>query len=512
MICGLFFHWGLYAQIQNKHDLIEKNINKLILSNPNNAIEITQLLLNQPNLKEKEKAKLYFQIARAYKVKGEFSSSLQYLYHDAIYEKHMSDFDLKFIQIGKADILIELSFYNEANKIIKEIEESLVNIKDEESKFIVEALLNLEIGKILYKKGKYNEALQLLKPNLEKTSDNYPEFKMWGNVSLGKCYLKTNNIALSKKYFENALEITKNNDLGNSYIKLYIFNGLAAVAFKEKEYDKAIKLLSQSYSHAIVLNNILLQVETIEMLKENFLAKNDIQNYKLYSAKFTEISGKFDTLNQEAVNTVFNLISEEQESEFSRKESFYYNVEYALLTILILLFIYFAIRFWRQFQKTSRLQDIINYLQITRNNFLDKIPFKKEKPKKMLIPKDTEELILNKLKKFETSKKYTSKDISLAVLAGQFDTNTKYLSEVINSHYQVNFNTYINKLRVNYIIEKIKKDPNFMNYKVSYLAEFCGFSSHSSFATVFKSITGLSPITFIDLIKGEKENIKENEL
>ena len=67
--------------------------------------------------------------------------------------------------------------------------------------------------------------------------------------------------------------------------------------------------------------------------------------------------------------------------------------------------------------------------------------------------------ILNKLKRFESSKRFLNKDISLAVLAGQLESNTKYLSEIINTHYNVNFNTYINRLRINFIIEKLKTDP-----------------------------------------------------
>ena len=113
------------------------------------------------------------------------------------------------------------------------------------------------------------------------------------------------------------------------------------------------------------------------------------------------------------------------------------------------------------------------------------------------------------MKKFETTTKFTNKDLSLAVLAGQFDTNTKYLSEVINSNYNVNFNTYINRLRIHYIIQKLKTEPNFKSYKISYLAENSGFSSHSSFATVFKSITGISPVTFIELLKSENEKSEE---
>ena len=51
-----------------------------------------------------------------------------------------------------------------------------------------------------------------------------------------------------------------------------------------------------------------------------------------------------------------------------------------------------------------------------------------------------------------------------------------------------------------------------MNYKISYLAENCGFSSHSSFATVFKSITEISPVTFIELLRNEKKNSQADDL
>jgi YesN/AraC family two-component response regulator len=160
----------------------------------------------------------------------------------------------------------------------------------------------------------------------------------------------------------------------------------------------------------------------------------------------------------------------------------------------------------RSNQQKSRLAEIIKYLKITKRNFLTQTSeTHKQDPKKITIPKETEQLLLSKLKKFEKTTKFTNKDISLAVLAGQFDTNTKYLSEVINSNYNINFNTYINRLRINYIVQKLKTEPNYKSYKISYLAENSGFSSHSSFATVFKTITGISPVTFIELLKSENQ-------
>ena len=86
-------------------------------------------------------------------------------------------------------------------------------------------------------------------------------------------------------------------------------------------------------------------------------------------------------------------------------------------------------------------------------------------------------------------------------MAKQLDTNTKYISEIIHTHKNKNFNTYINELRINHIIQLMKEDKKYLNYKVSYLAEESGFSSHSAFTVVFKSITGITPKQFISFLK-----------
>lgn len=132
----------------------------------------------------------------------------------------------------------------------------------------------------------------------------------------------------------------------------------------------------------------------------------------------------------------------------------------------------------------------------------------KELPKSLNIPKETESLLANKLKQFENTKLFVQQDMSLATLASHFDTNTKYLSEIINTHKNKNFNSYINELRINYIIDKLKNNSVYSQYKISYLAEESGFSSHSTFATVFKSVTGIPPTTFIDMLKTTKNTTK----
>lgn len=130
----------------------------------------------------------------------------------------------------------------------------------------------------------------------------------------------------------------------------------------------------------------------------------------------------------------------------------------------------------------------------------------KETKRASLLSPEKEEELLQKLRDFEKSKLFLGKQISLPFLAAELDTNIKYLSEVIKKYKDKNFNAYINDLRIQYIVNLLKTDSSYLNYKVSYLAEITGFSSHSAFTSIFKSITGMSPNDFIQQISASKKS------
>lgn len=123
---------------------------------------------------------------------------------------------------------------------------------------------------------------------------------------------------------------------------------------------------------------------------------------------------------------------------------------------------------------------------------------------KEIMTESTKLELLKKLERFESSQQFTDRNISIAVLAGKMKTNTKYLSYIINKYRNKDFNSYINELRIKYIIAKMEADRRYFNYKISYLAEECGFATHSQFTTVFRGITGLSPSTFIAYLKKDE--------
>ncbi|PHK24316.1 hypothetical protein VF12_37655, partial [Nostoc linckia z15] len=74
------------------------------------------------------------------------------------------------------------------------------------------------------------------------------------------------------------------------------------------------------------------------------------------------------------------------------------------------------------------------------------------------------ESILKKLSQFEDKKGYLKKDLNTNKLAESCDTNSKYLSKVINYYKQKSIVAYINDLRIDYLVERLKNESLLRNY------------------------------------------------
>lgn len=494
----------------NKHYLSD-DVEHLINSNPDQALKIAQYLLIKSTTSDKEKARVNFLISKAYLVKGDVSSSLNFLYEENNYEEYLTELQKVEIEICKARLFRELALDKQAKRVLNHLQDTLKTVVEDKLKSYIAASLCLENARFLLKENKAREGIMMLEKQANASSAILQEFKelqLNYTISLGQLYLNLKDYSKAKQQFDTAiLNINQQND-DDIYHKIDALYGLATIASLKNYHKNALVLNGEAYKYAKKLNNLFLQEKIIKQQSASFLALNDIANYKAVNVLFFELQSDAEAQEQEAINTAYNLISSEYSNEYALANGNYINILY-LFSGLFLLALLIALFFWQKLLLRKKgLDEIMSYIEITRSNLLSSFTNvdKKKESKKNTILKETEDQILVKLKRFESSKRFINKDISLAVLAGQLDSNTKYLSEIINTHYNVNFNTYINRLRINYIIEKLKTDPNFINYKISYLAENCGFSSHSSFATVFKSVTGISPVKFIELLNQEKEN------
>ncbi len=121
-----------------------------------------------------------------------------------------------------------------------------------------------------------------------------------------------------------------------------------------------------------------------------------------------------------------------------------------------------------------------------------------------LTPKKTSSLqqdvvkdLLAKLSTFEKERGFLKEEINLNKLANEFETNSNYLSKVINQEKKLSFINYIDKLRIDYIVKELQKNKKLQRYTVKALAKEAGFKSTESFSKAFHKFTNIRPSYFI---------------
>lgn len=123
-----------------------------------------------------------------------------------------------------------------------------------------------------------------------------------------------------------------------------------------------------------------------------------------------------------------------------------------------------------------------------------------EKDKSGQLNQNNSEL-MQKLQTFMVEKKpYLEEGLTLTGLAQQLNMTRNQLSSLINSNTGENFYSFINKYRVEEVI-KIFSDPKKKNYTILAMAYEAGFPSKSSFHSIFKKITGLTPTEYLNGLK-----------
>ncbi len=187
------------------------------------------------------------------------------------------------------------------------------------------------------------------------------------------------------------------------------------------------------------------------------------------------------------------------EAEKEKKQSY---LNYILLgaSIIILALLFFLLKFYRNKKaneiKFEALLAKIKAAQSSEHIFDTKDEVLEE-TNTTDIPEVTKQQILDGLKKLEKQEYFLKQDCNSYNVAKKIKTNTSYLSKVINSH----FNTYINDLRINYAIVRLKNDVIFRSYSIQSIEEEIGYKSADSFTKYFKKDTGLNPSFYIKEIK-----------
>lgn len=321
-----------------------------------------------------------------------------------------------------------------------------------------------ELGKVHASANFYLKKYPQILDSLKKFSSNYSGLVLADSYyMMGKVYQYRNNEPLMINYFKKIDSIHQ--VLNDPFPELKeVYNVLYRNAGKYHDKDTQLYYLNQ-----------LLKADSI--LDKNYVSINK----KVYS--------EYD---------IPNLKKEKQQLEMkldNRKQLLFLSI--FLVVILVLFVIYY---YRRQQRFKVKFQELLQADNINSQ----KVEIHDTENMPLDIPEQIVTDVLKNMSEFESTQGYLNKDITLNSLAKDFNTNSSYLSSIINHEKQTNFASYLRDLRITYAINCIKQDRDYLKYSMNGLADEFGFTTAASFSNAFRKKTDIKPSYFLEQLRKEK--------
>lgn len=384
--------------------------------------------------------------------------------------------------------------------------------------------LKLGLANAYIETHKMDSAYTLIQHGLQTSRKNKNEYSYHQYLSLLGFYhlqLKkygpaADNLLQCRKFFFIPGNGTSRNE---NYTLLNL--GKSYAGLKEKE--KAVECFARIDSLVLKTDYIYPELKEAYIYLIGFYKENGNREKQWYyvdrfleidrvlDAQFRDISrelpGKYDVpeLRQEEEAAVNDLKN--------RKNLFY--IVLSLLVISHLLFMNFYFRYKKTGKKYRKIaQDLIQSVHQNKRSWEPKTEMISEDFSEQnreaedhktakTVSEDIAQAVLKELEIFEDKEQFLNKGITLGSLAKKVKTNSRYLSEIINTYKGKNFATYLNDLRIDYAINRLANDKKFRSYKIPFIAEELGYNNEQAFTLAFKKRTG----TPLSIYLKEIENI-----
>ncbi len=398
-----------------------------------------------------------------------------------------------------------LKYYSEALKIYQNLE----NYKGL-------ATVYNNIGNIYIGLHSYDSALVYFQKSLNLTITNDDEIMIAiCKTNIAEVYIALSNTKEALKYLEESKITFEKYQIPTYLTATYHLYG--KLYLLSENYDYARNNFEKSLNYAHKSNYKILIKDNFFQLSELYKNTNDYQNAYFYFIKYNDLKDSlFNIENSLKINQLkINYETEKKDKELKLNELEIKRQKKLLLFFQIALMIFFiliviVVIFYRKLNKSYKKIVEINVQMIdTKQNDISANLFKKSNEDNELYD-NTDENYINKIhtlkpenieilregvEKLINEKIYLDKDISLDKMSKILSTNKLYLSKFINNEYHKNFNTFINTYRIKEA-QKFIISPAYENYTLDAIADLAGFKSRSSFYSIFKSVTGVTPSFF----------------
>lgn len=502
MLCFMIAFSGSNIYAQDRYAVLEY-AEETKLKDPEDAVEVAKSILKQPS--SRLDCKVYLFLSDTYMLLEAYDLALDAI--QSIYRQSCELDSLELFYITLLETVIYQKLEIDSHKIIAE--KQLKQILDQdisgvESEFMIWAkqvldikssektLSGLKIDVFNYNPESYLQHL------------NMRAYVFIEYLSL----LWLNPTEQNKEQLQTYIEYYEIDEEKWFYAK--IAEREVASLLKIEQTAEAIDLLKETVSYLDYTS--FLSYTKYAMVNQLLANSTYIQNKELalyYRDLSAALGNQIQKIEVAAINSIHRFTSEKYEEELEDKLNSYIYYKNGIWLFSALVFIIMG-SWWLRIKRHERYNNEI-YQYLSQLSAVDNTAYQQKDietlsqsiAKSSKLSDEVVSEIIAGLKQFEVDGGYIDNNISLSSLSARLEVNTKYLSEVLNTHLEESFNAYINRLRIEYIVKKLKDDPKYLKYKISYIAEVAGYSSHSSFSTAFKNITGVSPTKFISYLKKE---------
>ncbi|WP_142717693.1 helix-turn-helix domain-containing protein [Chryseobacterium rhizoplanae] len=387
--------------------------------------------------------------------------------------------------------------------------------------------LKLNLADAYIEINKMDSAYALIQEGLQGSKKSKDVYRYYQNLGLlGYYHLHSKNY---QKAIDGLLECEKyffTNNSGSKrnqhYTLLYLGKSYAGLQEKEKSVDFFRKIDSM----VLKTNYIYPELRDVYTYLIDYYKENGDKEKQLYYVdRFLKVDQVLDTqfryisreLPRRYDTPELQQEKEDITNELTKRKSLFYIV-LSLLLISHLLFINVYFKYKKSEKNYKKIaQDLIqsvNEKRVVKNKEpeagqeihpVENTENSEDKTSRT-VSEDIAQTILKELEIFESKDQFLNKGITLGSLAKKIKTNSKYLSEIINTYKGKNFATYLNDLRIDYAISRLATDRKFRSYKIPFIAEELGYNNEQAFTLAFKKRTG----TPLSIYLKEIENMSSN--
>jgi len=406
-----------------------------------------------------------------------------------------------------------------------------------------------DLGNVNYKRKKYETAFKYYS-SAQKIKEKLDDFQGMSItlLNMGSCNHMLGETATDQnekkerfrealQYFNKALVISKEYNLKAT--ESLVLNNIGVLNIQIENIKEGLRFCHEAEKIAEQTGEILRKQDVYDCLYAGYKELNQPDKALIYLERFNEI--KDSLFSREALKRANQLQFEreltyreaiqqaELEKERALSEIKNKQQQYKIIILIVLLGLALFIVFLLIRQRRKTIQ---NYREIVRKNVelmkseaelhvfkekeksdefdlaalevknkeqkvvIENIDEAELKESKLNISEEQSSLLLNKINiLFYKEKIYLDYDLTLSSLAEKLNSNTTYVSRIINDSFGKNFSAVISEFRVKEA-RKMLADPKFNNLTIEGIARETGFRSMPSFNRAFKSYTGVSPSFF----------------